>query len=73
MNGIELAKAFSSRSRLEILGFLSRRPMSVEELSQEVSLKTITVRHHVNLLKRTGLVEESGEERRKMASPANRP
>jgi DNA-binding transcriptional ArsR family regulator len=61
MSGIELGKALSSRSRLEILGFLSRRPMSVEELSQEVSLKTITVRHHVNLLKRTGLVEELGK------------
>jgi predicted ArsR family transcriptional regulator len=72
MSGIELAKALSSRSRLEILGFLSRRPMSVEELSQEVSLKTITVRHHVNLLKRAGLVEEYGEERRKIGRPVVR-
>jgi predicted ArsR family transcriptional regulator len=72
MSGIELGKALSSRSRLEILGFLSRRPMSVEELSKEVSLKTITVRHHVNLLKRTGLVEEYGEERRKIGRPVVR-
>jgi len=72
MSGIELGKALSSRSRLEILRFLSRRPMSVEELSQEVSLKTITVRHHVNLLKRTGLVEEYGEERRKIGRPVVR-
>ncbi len=72
MSAIEVGKALSSHSRLEILGCLSRRPMSVEELSREVSLKTITVRHHVNLLKRAGLVEEYGEERRKIGRPVVR-
>ena len=72
MSAIEQGKALSSRSRLKILDLLSRRPMSVEELSQEVSLKTITVRHHLNMLKRVGLVEESGEERRKIGRPVAR-
>lgn len=69
MSATELGKAMSSRSRLHILDLLSRKPMSIEELSREVSLKTITVRHHVNMLKRIGLVEEFGEERRKIGRP----
>jgi len=72
MSATELGKAMSSRSRLQILDLLSRRPMSVEELSREVALKTITVRHHVNMLKRIGLVEEHGEERRKIGRPVLR-
>lgn len=69
MSAIELGKAMASRSRLQILDLLSRKPMSIEELSREVSLETITVRHHVNVLKRIGLVEEHGEERRKVGRP----
>lgn len=72
MSATELGKAMSSRSRLQILDLLSRKPMSMEELAREVSLKTITVRHHVNLLKRIGLVEEYGEERRKIGRPVVR-
>jgi len=72
MSTTELGKVMSSRSRLQILDLLSRGPMSIEELAQEVSLKTITVRHHVNMLKRTGLVEEHGEERRKIGRPVLR-
>jgi predicted ArsR family transcriptional regulator len=72
MSAIEQGKALSSRSRLQILDLLSRRPMSVEELSHEVSLKAITVRHHLNMLKRIGLVEEFGEERRKIGRPVVR-
>ncbi len=72
MSATDLGKAMSSRSRLEILDLLSRKPMSIEELSQEVSLKTITVRHHVNMLKRIGLVEEHSEERRKIGRPVVR-
>jgi len=72
MSTTELGKAMSSRSRLEILDLLSRKPMSVEEISHKVALKTITVRHHVNMLKRIGLVEEYGEERRKVGRPVLR-
>ena len=72
MSTTELGKAVSSHSRLQILDLLSRRPMSIEELSQEVSLKTITVRHHVNMLKRIGLVEEHSEELRKIGRPVLR-
>lgn len=72
MSATELGKAMSSRSRLQMLDLLSRKPMSIEELAREVSLKTITVRHHVNLLKRIGLVEEHGEERRKIGRPVLR-
>jgi predicted ArsR family transcriptional regulator len=72
MSTTELGKAMSSRSRLQILDLLSRRSMSIEELSREVALKTITVRHHVNMLKRIGLVEEYGEERRNIGRPVLR-
>ena len=72
MSAIEQGKALSSRSRLKMLDLLSRRPISVEELSREVSLKTVTVRHHLNMLKRIGLVEEYGEEHRKIGRPVIR-
>jgi len=66
MSTTELGKAMSSRSRLQMLDLVSRRTMSIEELSREVSLKTIIVRHHVNMLKSMGLVEEQAEERPKI-------
>lgn len=72
MSAIELGKAMSSRARLEILDLLSRKRMSIKELSREVSLKEITVRHHVNVLKRIGLIGEYGEERRKIGRPVVR-
>lgn len=59
---IEVFKAVSVRTRLRIAELLSVRPMSVDDLSQELRIKPITVRHHINVLRRNGIVDEIQEE-----------
>lgn len=49
-------KALADESRLKILGILSGREASVEELSALLSLKAPTVSHHLGRLKEAGLV-----------------
>jgi CBS domain-containing protein len=56
---IDVFKAVSVRARLRIAELLSIKPMSVDELSQELGIKPITVRHHIEVLRRTGVIEES--------------
>ena len=62
MNEVEVYQVLASKSRLEILRLLYRKPFSVEELSKATGLRPITVRHHLQLLEETGFVE-SYEER----------
>jgi len=52
----------ASKPRLEILRVLYRKPHSIEEISQVVSLQPITVRHHLRALEEAGFVD-SYEER----------
>ena len=62
MNEVEIYQVLASKSRLEILRLLYRKPFSVEELSKATGLQPITVRHHLQLLEETGFLE-SYEER----------
>jgi predicted ArsR family transcriptional regulator len=57
MSKVEVFKALSSESRWDILKILSAGTMSVNELSSELTLKPITVRHHLQSLVHAGLVE----------------
>jgi signal-transduction protein with cAMP-binding, CBS, and nucleotidyltransferase domain len=59
----EIFKAVSVRARLRMAELLSVRPMSVEELAGELGIKPITVRHHIDVLRRNGIIEEVQEER----------
>lgn len=59
---IEVFKAISVRARLRMAELLSIRPMSVDDLSEELRIKPITVRHHIGILRRNGIVEEIQEE-----------
>lgn len=59
---IEVFKAVSVRSRLKIAELLSVRAMSVDDLSEELGIKPITVRHHIEVLRRNGIIEETQEE-----------
>lgn len=50
-------KALADESRLRILGLLAERPCSVEELAAGLGLRTPTVSHHLQALRRLGFVE----------------
>ncbi|MFQ5950995.1 MAG: ArsR/SmtB family transcription factor [Candidatus Geothermarchaeales archaeon] len=59
---VERAKAIDDPVRAAMLDLLSRKPMSVEEISTKLKAMKIgkaptTVRHHLGVLKQTGLVE----------------
>jgi len=51
---------------------LATKDMTADEIAGKLSLKTITVRHHLNMLNRIGMIEEVGEERRKVGRPVVR-
>lgn len=57
MDNVGVFKALSSASRWNILKTLSTKPMSITEIAEEVALKPITVRHHLQTLIQEGLVE----------------
>lgn len=49
-------KALAHESRLKLVGLLSERERSVQELASLVSLKEPTVSHHLAMLREAGLV-----------------
>ena len=55
---VEVFKAVSVRVRLRMAELLSVRSMSIDELAEEVGIKPITVRHHIEVLRRNGIIEE---------------
>jgi predicted ArsR family transcriptional regulator len=57
----EAYRALSSKSRLEILKLLYRKPMSVEEIAGMLNLQPITIRHHLQSLVEAGFIEASEE------------
>jgi len=59
---VEAYRALSSKSRLQIMKMLYRKPLSVDEIAEKSGLRPITVRHHLQALEEAGFVE-SYEER----------
>lgn len=53
----EAYRALSSKSRLDILKLLYRKPMSVEEMAEKLYLQPITIRHHLQSLMEAGFIE----------------
>lgn len=53
----EAYRALSSKSRLDILKLLYRKPMSVEEIAEKLGLQPITIRHHLQSLVEAGFIE----------------
>ncbi|MHA2066298.1 MAG: ArsR/SmtB family transcription factor [Candidatus Thorarchaeota archaeon] len=47
--------------RLEILGLVGEKPRTISELSGELSLNYKTVEYHIRVLKKSGLMIESGK------------
>lgn len=72
VSAIEFSRAMSSRSRVDMLKLLATKDMTADEIADKLSLKTITVRHHLNVLSRIGMISEVGEERRKVGRPVTR-
>jgi len=54
-------KAMANESRLRIVGLLSARERSVQELARALSLTEPTVSHHLQVLKEIGLVTVRAE------------
>jgi len=53
----EAYRALSSKSRLDTLKLLYRKPMSVEEIAEKLGLQPITIRHHLQSLMEAGFIE----------------
>jgi len=62
LSEIQAYQALASKSRLEILKLLYKKPLSIEEISNMIDLQPITVRHHLQSLEEAGFIE-SYEER----------
>jgi ArsR family transcriptional regulator, arsenate/arsenite/antimonite-responsive transcriptional repressor len=62
---VEAFKALAHLTRLEVFFFLVRagKEMSVGEIQGEVGIPGPTLSHHLDLLRRAGLVESRREER----------
>lgn len=54
-------KALSDANRLKIIGILSDKSYSVEELAQVLGLSSSTVSHHLSILAEIGLVSARAE------------
>ena len=65
----ETYQALSSKSRLDILRLLYRKPMNIEELSQKLGLQPITVRHHIQCLIHAGFIETAEEKSNTVGRP----
>lgn len=65
-----LHKAMSARPRLHLLELLSVKPWKIESLAAKLGLSAITIRHHMEVLSKAGIVEETPEERGGVGRPA---
>ncbi|HSB66062.1 MAG TPA: metalloregulator ArsR/SmtB family transcription factor [Anaerolineales bacterium] len=54
-------KALADANRLKIVGLLSQRPYSVEQLAAFLNLRPPTISHHLKLLSEAGLVSARAE------------
>jgi predicted ArsR family transcriptional regulator len=54
---VEAYRALSSKSRLQIMKLLYRKPLSVHEIAKKLGLQPITVRHHLQSLEEAGFIE----------------
>jgi len=54
---VEVHKALSTMVRLRIAELLSTQYMGVEQIAKEIGVKAITVRHHLDVLRRSGIIE----------------
>lgn len=53
----EILKALSDSNRIEILKLLKRKELSVGEILEHFDITNASLSHHLDILKRAGLVE----------------
>ena len=58
---VDFFKALADPSRLKIVGLLTRKPCTVEELAAMLDLRASTISHHLAFLKHIGLVSARAE------------
>ena len=58
---IEAVKALSDEVRLEILNIIGHRELMVNEIADKTSVSRPTVSHHLQILKRAGIVTSRKE------------
>jgi DNA-binding transcriptional ArsR family regulator len=56
-----LAGTKGGKNRARIMDELKNRPYNVHQLSEELELDYKTVKHHIEVLEKSGLVTASGE------------
>lgn len=67
----EVYRALASKSRANILKLLYKKPHNIEELAQKLTLRPITVRHHIQFLMEAGLLESYEERSGTSGRPTN--
>ena len=60
---VQIGRIFSAGARVRIVEELLSRPLTAEALAEKLSLKSITVHHHLRVLARAGLIDEIGPKR----------
>lgn len=58
---IEVMKALADETRLEILNLLGNREMNVNEIADNCTVSRPTISHHLQILKRAGILEARKE------------
>jgi predicted ArsR family transcriptional regulator len=67
----EVYRALASKSRADILKLLYKKPHNIAELAEKLTLRPITVRHHVQFLMEAGLLESYEERSGTSGRPTN--
>jgi predicted ArsR family transcriptional regulator len=67
----EVYRALASKSRADILKLLYKKPHNIEELAEKLTLRPITVRHHIQFLMEAGLLESHEERSGTSGRPTN--
>lgn len=62
MDIVPLFKALADQKRIKIIGLITDRGLSVEEIAAAVDLTPPTVSHHLSLLRNVGLVHATNEQ-----------
>ncbi|MHA1754976.1 MAG: ArsR family transcriptional regulator [Candidatus Odinarchaeia archaeon] len=69
MDEVNICKALSCESRWKILKILAISNLSIEEISKEIKLSPMTVRHHLVELEKAGLIQRNETTSKLMGRP----
>lgn len=67
----EVYRALASKPRADILKLTYKKPHTIDEIAEKLTLQPITVRHHIRSLMEAGLLESYEERSGKSGRPTN--